>query len=118
MARIFMLVMQPCYGESGGGHGIEYRLYRQNEKYHLMDDVYFIFSDRVIKNGEPIGEVAKKKSSNIGKKTKKDVVIFKPNFLRAIKVYLEYNRTMIFTYFTMLRWHLLLRNCMISPKLH
>lgn len=92
MARIFMLVMQPCYGESGGGHGIEYRLYRQNEKYHLMDDVYFIFSDRVIKNGEPIGEVAKKKSSNIGKKTKKDVVIFKPNFLRAIKVYLEYNR--------------------------
>ena len=65
-----MLVMQPCYGESGGGHGIEYRLYRQNEKYHLMDDVYLFFVPRN-KNGEPIGEVAKKKSSNIGEKQKK-----------------------------------------------
>lgn len=92
MARIFMLVAQPCYGESGGGHGIEYRLYRQNEKYHLMDDVYFVFSDRVVKNGESIGELAKKKAPNKGKAHGRVRVNYKPNFLRAVKVYMDYNK--------------------------
>ena len=92
MKRIFMMVNQPCYGESGGGHGIEYRLYRTNEKEHILDNIYFVFSDRVIKNGEEIGCLAKKK--NIIEQSKFKIISnkLKPGFLRALKIQNDYNK--------------------------
>lgn len=58
MRRTFMLAYQKCYGETGGGHGGEYRLYLANKKYHLMEDVYFIFADRVIEGTDECGLLA------------------------------------------------------------
>lgn len=93
MNRIFMMVYQPCYGESGGGHGIEYRLYRTNERENLLNDVYFVFLDRVIKKGDPIGEFAiKKNTSKSPSKLKKIINRIKPGFLRAIKIQNDYNK--------------------------
>ena len=61
MDRVFVFAHQPCYGETGGGQGVVYRLYQANRKYKLWNNVYFVFGDRVIYNGEEIGELAEKK---------------------------------------------------------
>lgn len=65
MNRVFMFAYQKCRGEVGGGGGVEYRLYLANKKYSLLKDVYYIYKDRVIHNGEECGEFAKADSTAI-----------------------------------------------------
>lgn len=70
MSRIFMIVSSPCFGPTGGGHGIEYRLYDANKKYKLLQNVYFVFSDRVIEPEMDCGAFA------VGNKKRKHGKIF------------------------------------------
>lgn len=92
MGRVFMMVYQPCYGETGGGHGIEYRIYRANEKESIIDNIYYVFSDRVVKNGSKIGRLAIKNSTSKTSSSLKNAVNkIKPGFLRALKIQNDYN---------------------------
>lgn len=59
MKRVFMMTMHPCYGNTGGGHGVEYRLYEANRKYRLLGDTYYIFEDRVIHGTDDCGTLTK-----------------------------------------------------------
>lgn len=65
-----MIVSSPCFGPTGGGHGIEYRLYDANKKYKLLQNVYFVFSDRVIEPEMDCGAFA------VGNKKRKHGKIF------------------------------------------
>ena len=69
MNRIFMFAYQPCQGNTGGGHGVEYRLYVANKKYKLLGDVYFVFGDRVIHNADDSGSLAKQSAETVKKKS-------------------------------------------------
>ncbi len=60
MRRTFVFAFQPCYGETGGGQGVVFRLYSANKKYGIFEDIHFVFGDRAIDNNEDIGELAKK----------------------------------------------------------
>lgn len=57
MRRIFMFTHEPCYGNTGGGEGGVFRLYLANRKYNLIEDVYFVFQDRVIHGQEMCGDL-------------------------------------------------------------
>ncbi len=65
-----MFACQNCLGNTGGGHGVEYRLYEANCKYQVFDDIYFIFGDRVIHNTDECGRLA----SNIAGRKKGSIV--------------------------------------------
>ncbi|MBP3474709.1 MAG: glycosyltransferase family 4 protein [Lachnospiraceae bacterium] len=69
MSRTFIFAYQPCYGETGGGQGVVYRLYQANKKYSLLNNAYFVFGDRVIQGNNDSGPLAekKKKSSSVVK---------------------------------------------------
>ena len=60
MSRVFFFTFQDCFGLTGGGQGVVYRLYQANKKYNLFKEVYFVFNDRVIHNTEDIGKVENK----------------------------------------------------------
>lgn len=56
--RTFMFAYQPCCGNTGGGSGGMYRLYRANQTYRLIDNIYFVFGDRVVYGMEDCGALA------------------------------------------------------------
>lgn len=64
MNRIFMFAYQNCCGAVGGGGGGEYRLYMANKKYALLDDIYFIYKDRVFHNTDDCGVLAEIKQES------------------------------------------------------
>ena len=84
---MFFISHQNCYGETGGGHGVVYRLYIANKKYHYFDDVYYIFRDRIIYNEEDCGALAVNQSTlknnrNAAKNVLKKLM---PNKVKIVK---------------------------------
>ncbi len=55
--RVFFVVLRPMPDEPcGGGGGVNYRLMKAQEKYHLFEDVYFVFSNCMVadRTGEKV----------------------------------------------------------------
>lgn len=48
MSRVFFITSRPYCGLSGGGAGVNYKLYLANEKYHLFNDAIFVFNDLIL----------------------------------------------------------------------
>ena len=47
--RVFFVVMRPMPSEPcGGGGGVNYRIMKAQQKFHIFEDAYFIFSDQMI----------------------------------------------------------------------
>ena len=88
--RTFMIVGSPCYGATGGGHGIEYRLYESNQRYNLIENLYYIFSDRVIEPKQNCGELATRTAVKKKNKVYSLLRKFKPDFLRIKRLKDEY----------------------------
>ena len=62
MNRVFFLTNHACVGESGGGHGVEFRLYQADQKYHLFDaETIYIFGDRAFRGCEEPGKFSENK---------------------------------------------------------
>ncbi len=90
MGRIFILAYQPCYGETGGGQGVVYRLYEANKKYRLMDDVYFVFGDRIVHGADETGPLAKMQNRD-GNRAKKNIARIIPGFIKVRKYEKSYS---------------------------
>lgn len=67
MSRIFMFSSMKCYGNSGGGAGVMYRLYKANIKYQIFPEIYWIYEDRIIKSYNDCGRVVKRDEIDNGK---------------------------------------------------
>ena len=92
MNRVFFLTNHVCVGESGGGHGVEFRLYQADKKYNLFDkEVIYIFGDRVIRGHEETGAI--KETKDMPKRSEFRLSLRKniPSTFRLIKMKKMYN---------------------------
>lgn len=95
MGRIFFLTNHVCVGESGGGHGIEFRLHQADAKYRLFDkEVIYIFGDRIVVRNSAMGEF--KESKDLPKKSELRLSLRKyiPSILRIWKSEKMYRKIM------------------------
>ena len=87
MGRIFFLTNHVCVGESGGGHGVEFRLHQADNKYNLFkNDVIYIFGDRVINGKSNVGEFKETKDQPQKSEFRLKIRKFIPSFLRIQKL--------------------------------
>lgn len=87
MNRVFFMSSHICVGESGGGHGVVFRLYTADKKYHLFEKpVIYVFKDRIIEGYNDAGSVGEQK--DIPKQSELRVKIKKyiPSVLRISKM--------------------------------
>lgn len=86
--RVFFLSSHTCVGPSGGGHGVMYRLYLADQKYHYLtdkfDDVVYVFQDKII-NGIDSFKYSDMKKSTVDK-NKSIIRKYTPSFLRIWKM--------------------------------
>lgn len=98
--RLFFLSSHTCVGPSGGGHGVMYRLYLADQKYHHLidkfDDVVYAFQDIVISGKDSFnysgskGSLTNKNKSFIRKYTPSFLRVWKMNKrIKSISIYLE-----------------------------
>ncbi len=87
MGRIFFLTNHVCAGESGGGHGVEFRLHQADIKYDLFGkDVIYIFGDRVIVGKSDVGDFKETKDQPKKSDLRLAIRKFIPSFLRVRKL--------------------------------
>ena len=87
MSRIFIMASHICAGESGGGHGVVYRLYMADMKYGLFDrEVIYVFGDRVIKGHEETGKILEQKDQPKQRPWSIKIKKYIPAFLRIGKM--------------------------------
>ena len=87
MSRIFIMASHICAGESGGGHGVVYRLYMADMKYGLFDrEVIYVFGDRVIKGHEETGKILEQKDQPKQRPWRIKIKKYIPAFLRIGKM--------------------------------
>ncbi len=87
MSRIFFLTNHVCVGESGGGHGVEFRLHQADIKYNLFDcDVIYIFGDRVIEGKAATGDFRETKDQPKKSDFRLGIRKFIPSFFRILKL--------------------------------
>lgn len=87
MSRIFFFSSHTCVGESGGGHGVEFRLYAANKQYHLFDKaVVYVFGDRIIREGEDIGAIVEQRDQPKQSDLRVAIKKYIPSGLRILKL--------------------------------
>lgn len=87
MKRIFFLASHKCAGESGGGHGVVYRLHMADKKYHLFqNEVIYIFGDRVITGYDETGNYLEQKDTPKQAEWRIRIKKYIPSFLRIRKM--------------------------------
>lgn len=87
MERIFFLTNHICAGESGGGHGVEFRLHQADMKYNLFKkNVIYIFGDRVIVGKSDMGEFKETKDQPKKSDFRLGIRKYIPSFLRIVKL--------------------------------
>ena len=86
MGRLFFMHSHACVGASGGGHGVEYRLFLADKKYNYFpDETFYVFGDRVVKKGDDLGSFLESKDMPKPSELRVKIRKFIPNFLRTIK---------------------------------
>lgn len=92
MNRVFFLTNHVCVGESGGGHGVEFRLYQADKKYNLFDkEVIYIFGDRVIRGHEETGAIKETKDMPKRSEFRLSLRKYIPSTFRLMKMKKMYN---------------------------
>lgn len=91
--RVFFLSSHVCEGESGGGHGVIYRLYKANQYYKLLpNNTFYVFINCVAEND--LGEEQFVIQHETQKQSKTRVALKKyiPNFIRIHNQQKRYDR--------------------------
>lgn len=92
MNRVFFLASHACAGASGGGHGVEYRLYLADRKYDLFKrTVIYVFGDRVIEGKEKIDDIIEQKDVKKQSALRVGIKRFIPSKLRIAKMEKRFN---------------------------
>lgn len=95
--RVFFLSSHVCEGESGGGHGVIYRLYKANQEYKLLsNNTIYVFINCVAEND--LGEEQFVIQHETQKQSTARVAIKKyiPNFIRIRNQKKRYERIGIY----------------------
>lgn len=87
MGRVFFLASHKCAGASGGGHGVVFRLYQAEKKYHMLDrEVIYIFGDRVICGNDDLGDYQEQKDAPKQSNFRVSIKKYIPSCVRILKM--------------------------------
>lgn len=91
--RVFFLSSHVCEGESGGGHGVIYRLYTANKKYHLLpEDTVYVFINCVVEDNDNPDKFVIQHDTQIQSGIRVAVKKYIPNFIRINNQKKRYER--------------------------
>ena len=87
MSRVFFLSSHICVGESGGGHGVTFRLNSADKKYRMFDQpVIYVFKDRIIEGYNDVGRFPEQKDIPAQAKWRVRIKKYIPSVLRISKM--------------------------------
>lgn len=81
--RVFFLSSHMCEGESGGGHGVIYRLYKANQIYRILpDNTVYVFINCVAEDDRGEEQFIIQREATLKSPVRVAITKYIPNFMR------------------------------------
>lgn len=91
--RVFFLSSHMCEGESGGGHGVIYRLYKANQVYKILpNNTVYVFMNCVVEDNCGEEQFVIQREANLKSPTRVALTKYIPNFVRIRNQKKRYDR--------------------------
>ena len=91
--RVFFLSSHMCEGESGGGHGVIYRLYKANQVHKLLsNNTVYVFMNCVAEDNRGEEQFIIQHEANMKSPTRVALTRYIPNFVRIRNQKKRYDR--------------------------